>query len=89
MENFLRWALIEKSGSSTLQQQAASHPYGTADYVRSIAFSPDGKMLAAGGGLPQRGGEIKIWDIQSHQLVKTMQGDKDCIYSSPGVRTEN
>jgi WD40 repeat protein len=38
-------------------------------------------MLAAGGGPPQRWGEIKIWDVQSHQLLKTMQGHKDCIYS--------
>ena len=54
---------------------------GHADYVRSIAFSPDGKMLAAAGGGPQRDGEIKIWDAQSHQLLKTMRGHKDCIYS--------
>ena len=38
-------------------------------------------MLAAAGGPPQRWGEIKIWDVQSHQLLKTMQGHKDCIYS--------
>ena len=54
---------------------------GHADYVRSIAFSPDGKMLAAAGGPPQRSGEIKVWDLQSHQLLQTMQGHKDCIYS--------
>jgi WD40 repeat protein len=54
---------------------------GHADYVRSIAFSPNGTMLAAGGGPPQRRGEIKIWDTRSHQLLKTLQGDKDCIYS--------
>jgi WD40 repeat protein len=54
---------------------------GHADHVRSLAFSPDGKMLAAAGGPPQRGGEIKVWDVQSHQLLKTMQGHKDCIYS--------
>jgi tricorn protease-like protein len=54
---------------------------GHADYVRSLAFSPDGKMLAAAGGLPQQGGEIKLWDVQSHQLLKTLQGHKDCIYS--------
>jgi WD40 repeat protein len=54
---------------------------GHADEVRSIAFSPDGKMVAAAGGQPQRGGEIKIWDVQSHQLLRTLSGHKDCIYS--------
>lgn len=54
---------------------------GQIDYVRSIAFSPDGKRIAAAGGAPQLFGEIKIWDVQSHQLLKTMQGHKDCIYS--------
>ena len=39
-------------------------------------------MLAAAGGPPQRGGEIKIWDISLRsQLLKTLLGHKDCIYS--------
>jgi WD40 repeat protein len=54
---------------------------GHADAVRSIAFSPDGKLIAAAGGLPQSDGEIKIWDVQSHQLLRTMHGHKDCIFS--------
>jgi len=54
---------------------------GHADYVRSLAFSPDNTMLAAAGGPPQRGGEIKIWDVHSHQLLKTLVGHTDCIYS--------
>lgn len=54
---------------------------GHGDYVRSIAFSPDGAMLAAAGGPPQRGGEIKIWDLRSRQLLRTLVGHKDCIYS--------
>ena len=54
---------------------------GHTDYVRSIAFSPDGKRIAAAGGAPQLFGEIRIWDVQSHQLLKTMRGHKDCIYS--------
>jgi len=54
---------------------------GHADLVRSVAFSHDGKWLAAAGGLPARSGEIKIWDVESHQLLRTIEGHKDCIYS--------
>jgi WD40 repeat protein len=68
--------LIDPASDAVL----ASLP-GHADYVRSIAFSPDGKMIAGAGGGPQRDGEIKIWDARSHQLLKTMRGHKDCIYS--------
>src|SRR5580698_8332538 len=65
-----------------LMDPASGNPLATlggeADFVRSIAFSPDGKLLATAGGPCQRSGEIKIWDIASRQLVKTLQGHKDC-----------
>lgn len=54
---------------------------GLADAVRSLAFSPDGKLIASADGLPQREGEIKIWNLQSRQLLKTLKGHTDCIYS--------
>ena len=54
---------------------------GHADAVRSIAFSPDGKKLAAAGGDPQREGEINIWDLESYRSISTLKGHKDCIYS--------
>jgi WD40 repeat protein len=64
---------------------ASGTPVGTlsghADAVRSLAFDPEGKRLAAAGGRPQLGGEIKIWDVSSHRLLRTLEGHKDCIYS--------
>jgi len=68
--------LLDPASGSTVGTLA-----GEADYVRSIAFSPDDSMLAAAGGPCQRSGEIKIWDLASRRLVRTMQGHKDCIYS--------
>lgn len=54
---------------------------GHGDLVRSLAFSPDGKWLAAAGGRPLAAGEVKLWDVQTRQLLRTLQGHSDCIYS--------
>jgi WD40 repeat protein len=54
---------------------------GEAEDVRSVAFSPDGKLLAAAGGLPARSGEVKIWDVASRTLLRTIAGHQDCIYA--------
>ena len=54
---------------------------GHADAVRAIAFSRDGKLLAAGGGLPARKGEVKIWDVAARTLTTTITGHSDCIYA--------
>ena len=54
---------------------------GEADDVRGVAFSHDGKLLAAAGGLPARSGEVKIWDVEKHALLRTITGHADCIYA--------
>ncbi|MEO8426905.1 MAG: c-type cytochrome domain-containing protein [Verrucomicrobiota bacterium] len=38
------------------------------DRVNAVRFSPDGRLLATGGGEPSRGGEIKIWNVATGQL---------------------
>lgn len=40
------------------------------DRVVALAFSPDGKLLATGGGEPSRSGELKIWNVADGKLVK-------------------
>ena len=54
---------------------------GHADLVRSLAFSPSGRLLAAAGGAPAQFGEVKVWDVETGKLCHTIKGHKDCIYS--------
>jgi WD40 repeat protein len=63
---------------------------GHAEAVRAVAFSPDGALLAAAGGLPGRSGEIKIWNVAGRKELRTIQGHSDCVYAvafSPDGKT--
>lgn len=42
------------------------------DRVLALAFSPDGRWLATGGGEPSRSGELMLWDVESQTLVQTV-----------------
>jgi len=53
---------------------------GHADTVRNVAFSHDGKWLAAAGGLCAKQGEVKIWNVEKQAPVLTIKGHDDCIY---------
>ncbi len=40
--------------------------------VLAIDFSPDGKLMATGGGEPSRSGEVKIWEVASGKLMRSL-----------------
>lgn len=40
------------------------------DRVLALAFSPDGKLLAGGGGVPSRDGEVALWNPADGSLVR-------------------
>ena len=40
--------------------------------VLAIDFSPDGKLMATGGGEPSRTGEVKLWDVGTGRLVRSL-----------------
>ena len=52
---------------------------GHADQVRALAFSPDGHLVAAGGGPASRSGETKIWEVQSGNSVRVLAGHHDSV----------
>ncbi len=43
-----------------------------ADRVTTLAFSPDGKLLATGGGTPSRDGELKLWRVADGTLARSI-----------------
>jgi WD40 repeat protein len=54
---------------------------GFADRVVALGFSPNGKLLATGGGAPSQDGEIKIFEIPSGKLlVDIKNGHSDEVF---------
>jgi len=43
-----------------------------ADRVTALRFSPDGRTLASGGGVPSREGEIILWDVATGSAVRKL-----------------
>lgn len=55
---------------------------GLSERIQSIAFSPDGRFLAAAGGSPGRLGELQIWDVAERSLTQSLQVGYDTIYGA-------
>ncbi len=50
---------------------------GHSDWVNSVAFSPNGQLLASGS----RDNTIKLWHPHTGELLRTLPGDLECVYS--------
>lgn len=50
--------------------------------VLSLAFSPDGKLLATGGGDPSRSGELMLWNMETKSFLKAFpDAHSDTVFS--------
>ena len=53
---------------------------GEVPRIESIAFSKDGKFLAAAGGSPAEYGAVQIWDPATKELKKAFKLSSDSLY---------
>jgi RNA polymerase sigma factor (sigma-70 family) len=56
--------------------------------ILSVAFSPDGKLIASGSGkwagiadLPDRPGEVKLWDVAERKELASFEGHDNVVFS--------
>ena len=73
---FRRVELLDLAENRTLHSLA-----GPRDLVRSLSFSRDGTLLAAGGGAPAQEGEIRVWSLSEAVLRIELKGHSDCVYA--------
>ena len=55
---------------------------GKADRILSIAFSPDGNLMIAGGGTPARFGEIQFWEPREGTLLRVVEATSDTVFGA-------
>src|SRR6516225_6916213 len=82
--------LAGAASQASAQELAASVTFkGHTFRVDRTVLSPDGKILASGGG-DTRGGELKLWDAPTGKEIASLPGYTDSMYAlvfSPDGKT--
>lgn len=76
---FGRYQMVEFVDAKT--GKASDAITGFFNQVRALAFSADGKLLAAAGGNPSQFGEIRIWNVRERRELHNIRGHRDNIFS--------
>src|SRR5207245_718608 len=58
--------------------------------VLAAALSPDGSLLATGGGIMNRYGSVKLWDVATGKELANLAGVRnwvECVLFTPDGKT--
>jgi WD40 repeat protein len=73
-----REVLVHQADGKQLVHRLA----GKAERILSLAYSPDGKTLVAGGGTPAQFGEVQIWDAGAGKLRHAATLTNDTVFGA-------
>ena len=72
------WENADRAGQA--QGVASTKLLGPQGKIRSVEWSPDGRLVASGGGSGERG-ELFVWDVRTGEQVQTFTGCFGVVYA--------
>ncbi len=68
-------------GSDGKPEEPLEIRHGRATFVNAVAFSPDGKLVATGSN-DTTGVYLRLWDADTGEQVRTLEGHEDTVWSA-------
>jgi len=77
-----RLTRVDPAATPAVDATRVGRLVGLSSRIETLAFSPDGKLLAAVGGSPGRFGEVQVWSVEESRLTQSAMVGFDSLYGA-------